>query len=40
MLDVVTEEEKWIAKGRNREPKTRAQLQTYFDASIAEEARR
>jgi NitT/TauT family transport system substrate-binding protein len=40
MLDVVTEEEKWIAKGQNRAPKTRAQLQTYFDGSIIEEARR
>ena len=40
MLDVVTEEEKWIAKGLNRAPKTRAQLQAYFDPSIAEEARR
>jgi sulfonate transport system substrate-binding protein len=40
MLDVVTEEEKWIARGQNREPKTRAQLQTFFDPSIVEEARR
>jgi len=40
MLDVVVEEEKWIAKGQNREPRTRAQLQVYFDPSIAEEARR
>ena len=39
MLDVVTEEEKWIVKGQNREPKSRAELQTYFDPSIAEEAR-
>jgi sulfonate transport system substrate-binding protein len=40
MLDVVTEEEKWIARGQNREPRTRAQLQTYFDRSIVDEARR
>ena len=40
MLDVVTEEEKWIARIQKREPKTRAQLQTYFDGSIVEEARR
>jgi NitT/TauT family transport system substrate-binding protein len=40
MLDVVTEEEKWIARTQKREPKTRAQLQTYFDGSILEEARR
>jgi sulfonate transport system substrate-binding protein len=40
MLDVVIEEEKWVATGQNRAPKTRAQLQTYFDPSIAEEARR
>ena len=40
MLDVVTLEEQWIARGQKRAPKTRAQLQTYFDGSIIEEARR
>jgi hypothetical protein len=40
MLDVVTLEEQWIAKGLQRAPKTRAQLQTYFDGSILEEARK
>ena len=40
MLDVVVEEEQWIAKAQQRAPKTRAQLQAYFDGSILEEARR
>jgi NitT/TauT family transport system substrate-binding protein len=40
MLDVVTLEEQWIAKGQQRAPKTRAQLQTYFDGSVLEEARK
>jgi sulfonate transport system substrate-binding protein len=38
MLDVLVEEEPWIAKLQNREPRTREQLAQYIDASVLEEA--
>jgi sulfonate transport system substrate-binding protein len=40
LLDVLEEEEKWVATERNRQPRTRAQLATLIDASVLEEARR
>ena len=39
LLDVMVEEEKWVAKERNRTPRTRAQLATLIDDSILKEAR-
>lgn len=38
MLDVLEEEEPWIARQQNREPRTREQLAQYIDASVLEEA--
>ncbi|MFM2126218.1 MAG: hypothetical protein RL328_2669 [Acidobacteriota bacterium] len=38
LLDVMTEEEIWVAKERNRAPRTRAQLATLIDDSILKEA--
>ena len=38
MLDVLTEEEVWVAKERNRTPRTRAQLATLIDDSVLKEA--
>jgi NitT/TauT family transport system substrate-binding protein len=40
MIDVMVEEEKWVAQKQNRPPRSRAQLATYFDSSILQEARR
>ena len=40
MLDVMTEEEKWIAKGQQRAPRTREQLATFIDTSVLREAQR
>ena len=40
MLDVMVEEEKWVAQKQNRAPRTRAALAAFFDPSILEEARR
>ncbi len=40
LLDVLEEEERWVAKERNRSPRTRAQLATLIDGSLLEEARR
>jgi NitT/TauT family transport system substrate-binding protein len=40
MLDVMVEEEKWVAQKQKREPRSRAALAAYFDPSILEEARR
>jgi sulfonate transport system substrate-binding protein len=40
MLDVMVEEEKWVAQKQNRAPRTRATLAAVFDPSILEEARR
>lgn len=38
MLDVLEEEEPWIARQQNREPRSREQLAQYIDASVVEEA--
>jgi NitT/TauT family transport system substrate-binding protein len=38
MLDVLVEEEPWIAKQQNREPRTREQLAALIDYSVLEEA--
>ena len=38
MLDVMVEEERWIAKMQKREPRTRAQLAAFIDTSVLEEA--
>lgn len=40
LLDVLEEEEKWVATERNRTPRTRAQLATLIDNSVLEDARR
>jgi NitT/TauT family transport system substrate-binding protein len=40
MLDVMVEEEKWVAQKQNRAPRTRAALAAFFDPSILEEVRR
>jgi len=40
MLDVMVEEEKWVAQKQNRAPRTRQALAAFFDPSILEEARR
>jgi len=40
LLDVLEEEERWVAKERNRSPRTRAQLATLIDRTLLEEARR
>jgi len=40
LLDVLVEEDRWVAKERNRAPRTRAQLATLIDASLLQEARR
>ena len=39
LLDVLEEEERWVAKERNRSPRTRAQLSTLIDSSLLNEAR-
>jgi sulfonate transport system substrate-binding protein len=38
MLDVLVEEEPWIAKQQNREPRSREELAKLIDASVLEEA--
>lgn len=38
LLDVMEKEEPWIAKERNRAPRTRAQLATLIDGSLLKEA--
>lgn len=38
MLDVLVEEEPWIAKRENREPRSRAELAVFIDGSALEEA--
>ena len=38
MLDVLEIEEKWVAKERNRTPRTRAELARFIDRSVVEEA--
>lgn len=38
MLDVLVEEEPWIAKRQNREPRTREELERFIDRSVVAEA--
>ncbi|HZL96091.1 MAG TPA: hypothetical protein VFB99_20705, partial [Vicinamibacterales bacterium] len=38
MLDVLVEEEPWVAKQQNREPRSREVLATLIDRSVVEEA--
>jgi len=38
LLDVMVEEEVWVAKERNRTPRTRAQLSSLIDRSLLDEA--
>ena len=40
MLDVMTEEDKWIARGQQRAPRTREQLARFIDTSVLREAQR
>lgn len=40
MLDVLEVEEVWVAKERNRTPRTRAELAVFIDTSVVEEALR
>jgi sulfonate transport system substrate-binding protein len=40
LLDVMTEEDRWVAKERNRAPRTREQLSRFIDSSLLDEARR
>ena len=40
MLDVMVEEEKWVARKQNRAPRTREALAAFFDPSILEEVRK
>jgi NitT/TauT family transport system substrate-binding protein len=39
LLDVIVEEEVWVAKERNRTPRTRSQLSLLIDRSLLDEAR-
>jgi len=38
MLDVITEEERWMAKTQQRQPRTREQLSTFIDTTVLQEA--
>jgi len=40
LLDVMTEEERWVAKEKNRLPRSRDQLATFIDRSLFDEAAR
>jgi sulfonate transport system substrate-binding protein len=40
LLDVMVEEERWVARSRTREPRSRAALQGYIDTSVLSEARK
>jgi len=40
MLDVMVEEEKWVAPKQNRAPRSREALAAFFDPSILQEARK
>jgi NitT/TauT family transport system substrate-binding protein len=40
LLDVMVEEEVWVAKERNRTPRTRSQLSSLIDRSLLDEAMR
>jgi NitT/TauT family transport system substrate-binding protein len=39
LLDVMAEEERWVARNQKREPRTRAVLQGFLDTSVLAEAR-
>jgi len=39
LLDLITEEEKWVAAQQNRAPRSRAELTGFIDTTILEEAR-
>jgi NitT/TauT family transport system substrate-binding protein len=39
LLDVMVEEERWVARNQKREPRTRAVLQGFLDTSVLAEAR-
>jgi NitT/TauT family transport system substrate-binding protein len=39
LLDLITEEEKWVAAQQNRPPRGRAELAGFIDTTILEEAR-
>lgn len=38
LLDVMVEEDKWVAKEKNRDPRTRAELAKFIDDSVLKEA--
>ena len=38
MLDVLTEEERWMARSQQRQPRTREQLATFIDTTVLQEA--
>ena len=38
LLDLITEEEKWVAAEQKRTPRTRAELAGFIDTSILKEA--
>jgi sulfonate transport system substrate-binding protein len=40
LLDIITEEEKWVAAGQQRPPRTRAELAGFIDESVIREALR
>jgi sulfonate transport system substrate-binding protein len=40
LLNLLVEEEKWVAKGQSRTPRSRAELAAFIDTSIIEEARK
>jgi len=40
LLNLLVEEEKWVAAGQSRPPRSRAELATFIDTSIIEEARK
>jgi NitT/TauT family transport system substrate-binding protein len=40
VLDVMTEEDRWVAKEKNRPPRSREQLAKLIDGSLIEEATR
>ena len=40
LLDIVTDEEKWVAASQKREPRTRAEIERFIDPSVLAEARK
>ena len=40
LLNILVEEEKWVAAGQSRTPRSRAELASFIDTSIIEEARK